>query len=28
MREEGARSQIESTGRDLRKMMDWIETEF
>jgi ketol-acid reductoisomerase len=28
MREEGAGSQIESTGRDLRKMMDWIETEF
>ena len=28
MRDEGAKSQIESTGRDLRSMMDWIETEF
>jgi ketol-acid reductoisomerase len=28
MREEGAGSQIESTGKDLRSMMDWIETEF
>jgi ketol-acid reductoisomerase len=28
MRDEGAKSQIESTGKDLRSMMDWIETEF
>jgi ketol-acid reductoisomerase len=28
MREEGANHQIEVEGRELRKMMDWIETEF
>jgi ketol-acid reductoisomerase len=28
MREEGAALQIESTGRELRSMMDWIQTEF
>jgi ketol-acid reductoisomerase len=28
MREEGAGSQIETTGKDLRSMMDWIETDF
>jgi len=28
MREEGQKAQIETTGRDLRSMMDWIETDF
>ena len=28
MREEGQKAQIETTGKDLRSMMDWIETEF
>ncbi len=28
MREEGQKTQIESTGKELRSMMDWIETEF
>jgi ketol-acid reductoisomerase len=28
MREEQASTQIEREGRDLRKMMDWIDTEF
>jgi ketol-acid reductoisomerase len=28
MREEGAASQIETTGKDLRKMMDWINPDF
>ena len=28
MREEGQTSQIESTGKELRSMMDWIETDF
>jgi ketol-acid reductoisomerase len=28
MREEGQRHAVETTGRDLRTMMDWIQTEF
>ena len=28
MREEGQKLQVESTGRELRSMMDWIETDF
>ncbi|MEJ7893669.1 MAG: ketol-acid reductoisomerase [Solirubrobacteraceae bacterium] len=28
MREEGQKAQVETTGKELRSMMDWIETEF
>ena len=28
MRDEQARTQLESTGKELRSMMDWIDTEF
>jgi ketol-acid reductoisomerase len=28
MREEQAASQVETTGKELRSMMDWIKTEF
>ncbi|MDX6730389.1 MAG: ketol-acid reductoisomerase, partial [Baekduia sp.] len=28
MREEGKKAQVETTGKELRSMMDWIETDF